>query len=511
MKNQMENLSPILSAENITKKFVGTVALHDVSFKLYKGEILAIVGENGAGKSTLMKILSGFYPYHTYDGSIKMLDKTFHFDDVKEAEKAGIVMIHQEINLELDLSITENIMLGSLPVNRIGLINWKKANNRASELMKLLNKPDIDVETKARNLSISDQQLVSIARALNRDPKILILDEPTSCLNDVEVQALFNIMRDLRKRELSCLYISHKIDELFEVCDRLVILRDGKKISEYRNDLFDSEKIIEDILGRKVINKEKIAKADFDDEILRIENLTIPHPYSPNKTILSNVNIKLRKGEILGLCGLVGSGRSELLGSIFGSVKKISGRIYIDGEEVDTSTPIKAKKLGIGMVTEDRKKDGFIDTMSILHNVSITILNDITNRFLINPRKEKNVTQEYIDQLRIKAKDINALANTLSGGNQQKVIIAKWLATNSEILLLDEPTRGIDVGTKYEIYSLIRNLAAQGVSIIVTSSEIQELIGLCDRFLVLSNGKISKELSREEADETKIMYYALAD
>ena len=508
MKKNMGNISPILSAENITKKFVGTVALHNVSFDLFKGEILAIVGENGAGKSTLMKILSGFHPYHSYEGSVNLGDETFHFDDVKDAEKAGIVMIHQEINLELDLSVTENIMLGSLPVNRIGLIDWKKANKRASELMQLLNKPEIDVEIKARSLSISDQQLVSIARALNRDPKILILDEPTSCLNEAEVQVLFNIMRDLRNRGLSCLYISHKIDELFEVCDRVVILRDGKKISEYQKEYFDSEKIIEDILGRKINNREEIINTDFDDEILRIENLTIPHPYSPNKTILSNVNIKLRKGEILGLCGLVGSGRSELLGSIFGSVKKISGRIYIDNEEVDTSTPIKAKKLGIGMVTEDRKKDGFIDTMSILHNVSITILKDITNYFFINPRKEKNETQKYIDRLKIKSKDLNALANTLSGGNQQKVIIAKWLATNSEILLLDEPTRGIDVGAKFEIFTIMNRLVEQGMSIIMISSELPEILSMADRIYVVSEGRITGEVMKEDADQETIMSYA---
>jgi D-xylose transport system ATP-binding protein len=505
----MNTMLPILSMQRVTKKFVGTVALDDVSFDLNMGEILAVVGENGAGKSTLMKILSGNFAHNEFEGEIYLNGKKCHFNDVREAEAAGIVMIHQEINLELDLSVTENIMLGCLPKTRLGLIDWKKANARAVTLMKLLNLHDIDVEKNVRQLSVSDQQLVSIARALNRNPIILILDEPTSCLNKSETQTLFDIIRDLRSKGLSCVYISHKIDELFEICDRALVLRDGGKISEYEKKDFDSNRIIEDIVGRKIDAVLPTLREELGVEVMRVENFTIAHPYAFGKTILEDVSFSLRRGEILGLYGLVGSGRSELLGSIFGSVNKLAGNVYLNGQQVEISSPIKAKQLGIGMVTEDRKKDGFIGMMSIKHNISITVLKDISKYHLIDGRLEDQVTEKFADKMRIKTSSMDSNANTLSGGNQQKLIIAKWLATKLKILLLDDPTRGIDIGTKFEIYTLIKTLASQGLSIIVTSSEVQELIGLCDRFLVLSHGQIRKELQREEATEANLLFYSL--
>ena len=496
---------PILTVRDITKIFVGTVALSRVGFSLYPGEVLALLGENGAGKSTLMKILSGAYPCDSFTGEIVLEDEPRRFHSPKDAEDAGIAMIPQEINLELDLSVTENIMLGKMPRNRAGLVDWKKAHAEAAGLLQRLGVNGVDPHMPARSFSSSIQQLISIARALYRKPRILILDEPTSCLTESETQILFGAVRSLQEKGLSCLYISHKLNEVFELCSRVVVLRDGKYISEYTKDEFGTAPIIQDIVGRKLEDFQKKTRSVSQEEVLRAEHFHVAHPYAYGKKIINDVSFTLHKGEILGMCGLVGSGRSELLGAVFGALPKLSGEVYLEGKKVSIKHPSDAKRLGIGMLTEDRKKDGFIGCLSIRENISVTVLNMLTKHLFIQRGKEKALAADYMKRLSIKAPDMETKILTLSGGNQQKAIVAKWLATDMKVLILDEPTRGIDVGTKQEMYQLIRQLADNGLSIIVVSSEVQELLKLCDRFIVLSEGKVHSVIKGEDASEEVIL------
>ena len=496
---------PVLQLRDICKKFVGVIALDHVSFTLSKGEILALLGENGAGKSTLMKILSGLYPYGSFEGDIILNGKKQRFHSPREAEKAGIAMIPQEISLELDLSITENIMLGKLPQKRTGFIDWKKAHETAKALLNELGVSSIDVKMPARSLNSSMQQLVSIARALYCKPHILILDEPTSCLTQSETEVVFSAIRKLKKNGVSCLYISHKLNEVFTLCDRVVVLRDGQYVSEYAQDMFEGDAIIHDIVGKALDTYEKHIRAIQPKEILRVDHFVVAHPYSYGKMIVEDASFSLYEGEILGLCGLVGSGRSELLGSIFGAVPKLRGTLTLEGKRVKVRQPADAKKIGIGMLTEDRKKDGIVACLSVRENVSLTILKALKKGVFLNKEKERGLVNEYIQRLRIKTTGTETRIGTLSGGNQQKAIVAKWLATEMKVLILDEPTRGIDVGTKREMYQLIRTLAQNGLSIIVASSEMSELLQLCDRFAILAGGRIKTIISGKQATEELLL------
>ncbi|MFT4106663.1 MAG: sugar ABC transporter ATP-binding protein [Lacrimispora sp.] len=505
----MNEPKAVLSVENVIKRFLGTVALKDVSLKLYEDEILAVMGENGAGKSTLMKILSGLYPMGSYEGKIFLNDKECDFRAPADSEQAGIAMIYQELNLELDLSVTENILLGRLPKTKLGLVDWAEAKKQALSALQKLH-AEIDIDVTARSLSPSMQQLVCIARALVRDPKILILDEPTSVLTEGETRKLMSVLRELKKDGLSCIYISHKLDEVFELCDRMVILRDGLYISQYKKaDGYDSTRIIEDMIGRHLeVMYPKLEGRQIGGELLRLENFKVPHPSAYGKNIIEDVSFSLRKGEILGLAGLVGAGRSELINALFGASSKTSGRVFIEGKEISIRSPWDAKRYGVGLLTEDRKKNGFVGTMSIKHNMTLTVLKEISNMLLISPKKEFDKALEYYDTLRVKAPGLDTLISNLSGGNQQKVILAKWLMTDLKVILLDEPTRGIDVGTKAEIYKIIQDLAAKGIGIIMVSSEMPELIAMCDRFVVLGKGKVQKILEKEEADEVTLLKIA---
>lgn len=498
----MKTEKAVLTVEHITKRFLGTVALRDVSMELYENEILAVMGENGAGKSTLMKILSGMYPRQEYEGEICIEGSPCRFNSPVDSENAGIAMIYQELNLELDLSIAENIMLGRLPKNKMGLIDWNKTKETAKAALAKLH-VELDVSYTARSLSPSMQQLVSIARALVRNPRILILDEPTSVLTEGETRKLMAILKGLRNEGISCIYISHKLDEVFELCDRMVILRDGCYINaHWKLQGYESAVIIEEMIGRKLDHMYPAREGHGEqEEVLRIEAFCVPHTFAYGKNIIEDVSFSLHKGEILGLAGLVGSGRSELVNALFGSIPKKSGRIYLHGKEVKITSTREAKHLGIGLLTEDRKKNGFIGTMSICHNMTLTILQRIRGVFLLNKRKERKITQQYFDQLRVKATGMDALISSLSGGNQQKVILAKWLLTDLNIIILDEPTRGIDVGTKAEIYKIMQELAGKGISIIMISSEMPELLAMCDRFVVLGKGKVQDIIEREQANE----------
>lgn len=504
----MKNGNVVLSMKNITKRFTGTIALNDVSIELYSNEILAVMGENGAGKSTLMKVLSGSYPCDEYEGKIICNDKECRFSSTSDSEHAGIAMIYQELNLELDLTVAENIMLGRFPHNSFGLIDWKNTRGKAKAVLERL-KADIDVNVTVRSLSPSMQQLVSIARALVRNPKILILDEPTSVLTENETRNLMEILRSLKGQGLSCIYISHKLDEVFELCDRLVVLRDSRYVSTYlKSEGYQSSKIIEDMIGRKLdVMYPDIQKA-IGEEVLRVENFKVPHPFAYGKNIIENVGFSLRKGEILGLAGLVGSGRSELINAVFGVIPKAHGRVFVEGKEIRIRNTWDAKGHGIGLLTEDRKKNGFVYSMSIKHNMTLTILHSIVKWLMLDFKKEKLVAGRYFDALSVKAPDMDTLITSLSGGNQQKVILAKWLMTDLKIIFMDEPTRGIDVGTKSEIYKLVAELAKKGISIVMISSELPELLAMCDRIVVLGKGKVQAELTKEEATEVKVLQLA---
>ena len=495
----------LLCAQEITKRFLGTVALKNVSLKLHENEILAVMGENGAGKSTLMKVLSGAYPCSEYEGTITVAGENCRFSNPTDSENSGICMIYQELNLELDLTVTENILLGRLPTTRMGMIDWETARTRAREALARLHS-DIDINITVRNLSPSMQQLVSIARALVRKPKILILDEPTSVLTESETQNLMKVLRELKASGLSCIYISHKLDEVFAISDRMVILRDGHYISEYLQvEGYDATRVIEDMIGRRINVMYPSMEREIGGEVLRLEHFQVPHPSAFGKNIIEDAGFTLHQGEILGLAGLVGAGRSELIGALFGMNPKTRGDVYLNGGKVNINTPEDAKALGIGMLTEDRKKNGFIGCMTIQGNMTLTILREISGHLLINSKRERARAGEYFEKLHVKAPSLDTPITSLSGGNQQKVILAKWLITNLKVLLLDEPTRGIDVGTKSEIYKLMLELSARGISMVMISSELPELIAMCDRFVVLGKGRVQKVLEKAEASEVSIL------
>jgi len=497
----------ILEMKHITKKFQSIVALSDMSIALKEGEILSICGENGAGKSTLMKILAGDYPYGSYSGEIEISGQPVKLTSTGEAEKAGIAMIYQEISVELDLSVAENIMLGIMPKTKFGLIDWKKTRETAKSVLHLLDL-DLDIDATMRNLSASVQQLVCIARALVRKPRILILDEPTSALTESETELLIGILYQLQKTKISCIYISHKLDEVFRISDHIIVMRDSRYISTHNKSEIIPDKIIEDMIGRRLDSMYPSMEGRvIGEEILRVEGFTVQHPNSP-KLIAENISFSVKKGEILGLAGLVGSGRSELLRAVFGALPKKKGEVYINNIKCNIENPMDAIQNGLGFLTEDRKKDGIVKTMDIGQNMTLSILKRISKGLFINRSSElKNITK-YFNSLRIKAPNYKSSILSLSGGNQQKVVLAKSLLTEMKVLFLDEPTRGIDIGAKAEIYKIMEELANKGLSIVMISSEYPELLAMCDRFVVLGNGKIVGEMDKQEASETLLIRIA---
>lgn len=496
----------VLEMQHITKNFPGVKALDDVCITAYKGEILSIVGENGAGKSTLMKILSGSYACDTYEGCIKINGKEMQFKTTKQSEDAGIAMIYQELNMHLDLNVAENLFLGRW--KQFGKsIRWNKLHEAAKSYLETVQL-EVDTTEILRNLSASKQQLVSIARALSHDPQLLILDEPTASLTETESRTLFKIMLQLKKKGFTCVLISHKLDEVIEYSDRIIVMRDGKVINSHTRSEFDQGMVIAEMVGRKMENLYPKIKVPIKDVIMKVEKFSVPHPQNARKKIVENVGFEVRKGEILGIGGLVGSGRSELVNAIFGKIGKQSGRVYISGKEVNIRNPRDAIRQGIALITEDRKADGLVRGMSIKQNITLASLKDICRYGIINNNKERKAAQHYFEELRVKGVDTGVYVDTLSGGNQQKVVLSKWLMTRPRVLVMDEPTRGIDVGAKYEIYKIMVELAKQGIAIIMISSELPELISMSDRIIVLSGGKISGELSGKEVTQETVMEFA---
>jgi len=499
----------VLEMTSITKYFPGIRALESVNLSLNQGEVLALVGENGAGKSTLMNILCGAYPYPDYEGEIKVKGATKRFTNTNQAQTEGISMIHQELNLIPGMTVAENILLGSEPIRfRPGIIDWQRLYSGTKEILGRLE-IDINPASLVKDLTVGQQQTVEIAKALARHTDILILDEPTSALTEVEVERLFEIIKELRKKQVSMVYISHRLNEVFQIADRVTVLRDGTTIGTNEISKLTRDEIISMMVGRDV--KEMYPKEKFTsgEIVLELKNYSVWHPELKSKRVLKDINFYARKGEILGISGLMGSGRTALVTSLFGAFPgKVEGEVCISGKRIEVRCPQDAIRLGIGLVTEDRRLQGLVLPMPVGQNITLSILKNLSTFQVIDQYKETQVARKYFGELSIRARTLNTIAGTLSGGNQQKTIIGKWLATKPRILLLDEPTRGIDVGAKVEIYNIINGLVKKGVVVIVVSSELPEILGMCDRILVMHEGRITGELTHEDATQEKIMNFA---
>jgi len=501
----------ILEMRNITKTFPGVKALDNVSFSVKQGEIHALVGENGAGKSTLMKVLSGVYPYGTYDGEIYFEGKECKFQDISQSEEVGLVIIHQELALIPYLSITENLFLGNERA-RNGIINWNESISRTKELLEKVGLHE-SPNTLITNMGVGKQQLVEIAKALAKEVKLLILDEPTASLNENDSEKLLQLLLQLKSHGIASILISHKLSEVSKVADSITILRDGATIEtlDTEKDVITEDRIIRGMVGRDLTHRFPPRESNVGDVIFEVKNWNAYHPIHEHRKVSDNVNINVRKGEVVGIAGLMGAGRTELAMSIFGRAygSRISGQAFKNGKEIDISTIDKAISNGIAYATEDRKAYGLILIEEIKDNITLANLEAISEAGIVNEPKELTVTREYRDKLNIKCSSILQLAVNLSGGNQQKVVLSKWLFANPDVLILDEPTRGIDVGAKYEIYTIINRLAGEGKGIIMISSELPELLGVCDRIYVMRDGKIVGEMPAKEASQELVMKHIM--
>ncbi len=498
----------VLEMRNVTKRFPGVTALKDVCIDLRKGEILGICGENGAGKSTLMKVLSGSYTAKEYEGEILIDGKPVSFTNVYDAQKCGIEMVYQELNMVLDLSVAENLFVGNLPL-RNGVVNYKQLYSDAEKLLERIGF-DVNPRTIVRLLNSGQMQMLSIMRACAKNPKILIMDEPTSALTDQEVETLMKLLNELRDSGVSVIYISHKMQEIYRICDRITVIRDGQTISTNDIDKVQEQTLIEEMVGRKVENMYPKENHATKEEVLRVEHLSVPHPNIHGKYIVEDIGFTLHKGEILGIGGLVGAGRSESLAAIFGQyVKGVKKEVWVGGKKVKITKPLDAIRHGIGFITEERKLTGYIGVLSIRENMSIASLKKLSGLILMKRRKEREETDKQFRQLRVKAPSSETKLFQLSGGNQQKVILGKWLINEPEILFIDEPTKGIDVGTKADFYQIMNELTSRGVSIVMVSSDMPELIAMSDRCIVISEGRITAELEGEEITETNVMRAAI--
>ncbi len=503
----------ILEMKGITKTFPGVKALENVNLKVRKGEIHALCGENGAGKSTLMKVLSGVYGYGSYDGDIIFEGQTCQFRNIKDSEELGIVIIHQELALIPYLSIAENIFLGN-ERKKGGVIDWNETMQRTRELLDKvgLSEPP---GTLVTNIGVGKQQLVEIAKAFSKRVKLLILDEPTAALNEDDSENLLELLLGFKSQGISCIIISHKLNEIAKVADSVTILRDGQTIEtlDMKKDEVSEDRIISGMVGRDLTHRYPQRTPRIGDVTLEVRDWNVYHEQHADRKMIDNANLNVRRGEIVGIAGLMGSGRTELAMSIFGRSygKNISGTLIKDGKEIRNNDVTQAINNGFAYVTEDRKHYGLVLMDDIKRNISLTGLERLSRGTVVNEHEEVLVAEDMRKRMKIKTPSILQKTGNLSGGNQQKVVLGKWIFSNPDILILDEPTRGIDVGAKYEIYTIINQLADEGKSIIVISSELPEILGICDRIYVMNAGKITGEVTREEATQEKLMAYMTRD
>lgn len=501
----------ILEMNHITKEFSGVKALDDVNLKVERGEIHALCGENGAGKSTLMNVLSGVWPYGTYSGDIVYNGQTCKFHDIKSSEAKGIVIIHQELALSPYMSIAENVFLGNEQTKTRGVIDWTTTRSRAQEMLAKVGLEHENVSAPVNTLGVGKQQLIEIAKAMAKDVELLILDEPTAALNDEESQKLLEIMLELKKQGITCIIISHKLNEISYVSDSITVIRDGKTIETLKKgvDDFSEDRIIKGMVGRELTNRYPVREGvTIGDTIFEVSDWNVYHPDDSDRQVIKDVNFHVKAGEVVGFAGLMGAGRTELAMSIFGQSygQKIHGKVKINGKEIKIKTVKDAIDNKLAYVSEDRKTYGLVLIDDIKRNMTMASLrNFFSKNGVVNSNEEILAAEEYRKKINVKANSIDQTVGSLSGGNQQKVVLAKWMLTQPDVLILDEPTRGIDVGAKYEIYCVINELAKMGKAVIVISSEMPEIIGTCDRVYVINNGAIAGEIGREELTQERIM------
>ncbi len=502
----------LLEMKNIIKEFPGVKALDNVNLQVEQGEIHALVGENGAGKSTLMNVLSGVYPFGSYKGDIVYDDEVCQFNQIKDSEAKGVVIIHQELALIPYMTIAENMFLGNERGSKVK-INWHETNELARKYLDIVGLNE-STQTLIKDIGVGKQQLVEIAKALSKDARLLILDEPTSSLNETDSKALLDLMLKLKEeRGLTSIIISHKLNEVSYVADKITVIRDGSTIETLTKgvDDFSESRIIKGMVGRELSDRFPKREPHIGEVMMEVKNWNVYHPLQKERKVVDNVNINVRKGEVLGISGLMGAGRTELAMSIFGKSygENISGQIFINGKEVHLNTVHNAIENGLAYVTEDRKGNGLILSNPIKINTTLANLDAVSHNKVIDKHKEYEVAVDYKEKLKTKCPSVEQNVGNLSGGNQQKVLLAKWMFADPDILILDEPTRGIDVGAKYEIYCIINQLVADGKSVIMISSELPEILGMCDRIYVMNEGKMVGELDAKDATQEKIMTYIL--
>ncbi|ARV19489.1 Xylose import ATP-binding protein XylG [Curvibacter sp. AEP1-3] len=498
---------PILEMRGMRKTFHGVTALSNVNLTVQEGQIHAIVGENGAGKSTLMKVLSGVYPYGDYEGTIRYQGEECRFRGIHDSEEKGIIIIHQELALVPLLSITENIFLGNEQAKG-GVIDWNTSYVKTQALLKKVGLKE-SPNTLITNLGVGKQQLIEIAKALSKEVKLLILDEPTASLNETDSDALLELLLELKRQGISCILISHKLNEISKVADAITVLRDGATVAslDCRAEPVSEDLIIRHMVGREMADRYPKRTPNVGDTVFEVRDWVVHHAIHPERKVIKGVNLHVKRGEIVGIAGLMGAGRTELAMSIFGRTygQNISGKVLLNGKEVDTSTVQKAIDQGIAYVTEDRKGYGLVLDETIAWNTTLANLSAVSTKTVVDEGKEFSVAQDFRKKLNIRSPNVFARTVNLSGGNQQKVVLSKWLFSEPEVLILDEPTRGIDVGAKYEIYTIIAQLAAEGKCVLMISSEMPELLGMCDRICVLNEGAFVAEFPAAEATQEKIM------
>jgi D-xylose transport system ATP-binding protein len=500
----------LLEMKGIAKRFDGVPALDGIDLAIRPGECIGLCGENGAGKSTLMKVLSAVYPHGSWDGEILLDGKPLRARSVRETEEAGIVIIHQELMLVPELSVAENIFLGNELTLPGGRLNYPAMNGRAEEILRELKLPDVNVVLPVKNYGGGHQQLIEIGKALNKKARILILDEPSASLTAAEIEVLLEIIRELKAKGVACVYISHKLEEVAAICDTIVVIRDGKHIATTPMQQMNVERIIAQMVGREMNQLYPTLEHEVGEVVMEARHITCYDVDQPQRKRVDDVSFKLRRGEILGVAGLVGAGRTELVAALFGAYPgQYQGEVWLEGERVDTSTPLKAIRAGFALVPEDRKHHGIVRDLSVGQNITLSVLQRFSHLTRVDDGAEAAAVNEQIARLALKTASPALPITSLSGGNQQKAVLAKMLLTEPKVLILDEPTRGVDVGAKFEIYKLMLELAAQGISIIMVSSELAEVLGVSDRVLVMGEGKLRGDFVNKGLTQEMVLAAAI--